>query len=106
MAGEIETLKRIKEAEEEAARKISEAEEAAKNEIDEANTYYSSKITEAEENGKRLYEKAIAEANAKASKEVARIVDDARARAKGIKHIDPDKALEVFEEEVLEEFGV
>ncbi|MEM0149866.1 MAG: hypothetical protein QXW10_03155 [Candidatus Micrarchaeaceae archaeon] len=106
MAGEIETLKRIKEAEEEAAKRISEAEEKAKKDIDSANAYRDNRILDAEKLWKGNYEKAVNDATAKASAEARKIVNDAKTKAKGIKHLDQGKALEVFEEEVLKEFGV
>ena len=106
MAGEIETLKRIKEAEKEAVKRIAEAEDKAKKEIADANIYRDTKLAEAEESGKSYHEKAIAAATAKASAESKKVIEDAKARAKRIKHLDSDKALEVFEDEVLSEFGV
>jgi len=106
MAGEIETLKRIKEAEEEAAKRIKEAEEEATSSIEEANKYRSAKISAAEDAGKEYYEKAIASANAKAASESKKIVDDAKSKAKSLRHVSPDEALRVFEDELKEAFGV
>ncbi len=106
MTGEIETLKRIKEAEDDAAKRIAEAEEGGKKLIEEANAYSDKRIAEAVDAGKKHYEDKVAEATAKASVEAKAMVDDAKARAKGIKHLDPDEALEIFEKEALDEFGV
>ena len=106
MAGEIETLKRIKEAEEESAKRVAEAEDKAKKEIADANIYRDTKLAEAEESGKGYHEKAIAAATTKALEESKKVIEDAKARAKSIKHLDSDKALEIFEDEVLLEFGV